>query len=134
METQRERNYYELLGLPVGATEEQIKQAYHELARKYHPDKALEPDEAERFEQEFALISRAYNTLKDADKRKLYLDMLKREKERSVKPVERPIPTTTKVRAPTADKASIAKKSFLRGMQFFGAKDYNKAIEFFEVR
>jgi len=62
-------NYYETLEVPSDADEREIKRAYHRLARDLHPDKASSPDEARSLEEKFALVSAAYNTLKDPAKR-----------------------------------------------------------------
>ncbi len=61
-------DYYEVLGVPRDATEEQIKKAYRRKAMKVHPDVAQTPDAAEKFKQ----ISEAYETLKDPQKRGIY--------------------------------------------------------------
>lgn len=62
-------NYYEVLEIPSDADEREIKRAYHRLARDLHPDKATNPEEAKDFEEKFAQVSSAYNTLKDPAKR-----------------------------------------------------------------
>ncbi|MEM0448715.1 MAG: molecular chaperone DnaJ [Methanomassiliicoccales archaeon] len=64
------RDYYEVLGVPRNATLEQLKKAYRELARKYHPDVTKE-DKAQA-EERFKEISEAYEVLADPEKRKLY--------------------------------------------------------------
>ena len=62
-------DYYKVLGVPEQAEEEQIKQSYRKLAKKYHPD--LNPDNPEA-EARFKEIVEAYETLGDAEKRKAY--------------------------------------------------------------
>lgn len=62
-------DYYNILGVPKEADEEQIKQAYRRKAKKYHPD--LNPDNPEA-EAKFKDIVEAYETLGDAKRRKEY--------------------------------------------------------------
>ncbi|PWZ09557.1 DnaJ protein ERDJ3B [Zea mays] len=61
------KSYYEILQVPKGASEEQIKRAYRKLALKYHPDKNPNNEEAGR---RFAEINDAYEVLTDRKKRK----------------------------------------------------------------
>jgi curved DNA-binding protein CbpA len=65
-------SYYHILGVPSDADEREIKRAYHRLARELHPDKAASPQQAREAEQRFAVISKAYNVLKDPSLRKDY--------------------------------------------------------------
>ena len=62
------RDYYEALGVPRDASNEDIRQAYRKLARKYHPDVNKEPDAEDRFKE----ISEAYEVLRDPEKRERY--------------------------------------------------------------
>jgi curved DNA-binding protein len=62
------KDYYSILGLERGASNEQIKKAYRRLARKYHPDVSKEANAEEKFKE----VAEAYQTLKDADKRAAY--------------------------------------------------------------
>jgi curved DNA-binding protein len=62
------KDYYGILGLSHGASDEEIKKAYRRLARKYHPDVSKEADAKERFQE----VSEAYETLKDKEKRAAY--------------------------------------------------------------
>lgn len=56
-------NYYEILGIPVNATEEDIKKAFHRLARSYHPDKYSDYYEKKKMNKKFLKINEAYTTL-----------------------------------------------------------------------
>jgi curved DNA-binding protein len=62
------KDYYATLGLERAATEDAIKKAYRRLARKYHPDVSKEANAEEKFKE----VAEAYQTLKDAEKRKAY--------------------------------------------------------------
>ena len=63
-------DYYEILGLEKGASEQDIKKAYRKLALKWHPDK--NPDNKENASKKFQEISEAYEVLSDAEKRAVY--------------------------------------------------------------
>lgn len=63
------KDYYTLLGVAKGASQDEISKAFKKLARKYHPD--LNPNDAEA-EGKFKEINEAYEVLKDTEKRKLY--------------------------------------------------------------
>nr|GLL19158.1 chaperone protein dnaJ 11, chloroplastic-like [Ipomoea trifida] len=76
-------SFYDLLGIPVGATSEEIKAAYRRLARACHPDVAG-TDQKESSANEFMKIHTAYSTLSDPEKRADYDRRLFRRR-RSVK-------------------------------------------------
>lgn len=63
------RDYYEVLGLSKGASEDEIKKAYRQLAKKYHPD--LNPGDKDA-EAHFKEVNEAYQVLSDNDKRTKY--------------------------------------------------------------
>jgi curved DNA-binding protein len=62
------KDYYQILGVPRGASEDDIKKAYRRLAHKYHPDVSKEKNAEERFKE----IGEAYEVLKDKEKRAAY--------------------------------------------------------------
>jgi molecular chaperone DnaJ len=64
------RDYYEVLGVPKTASQDEIKQAYRRLARQYHPDVAKENPKAA--EEKFKEFSEAYEVLADPEKRQKY--------------------------------------------------------------
>jgi molecular chaperone DnaJ len=66
---ENKRDYYEVLGVERGASEEAIKKAYRTLAKKYHPD--MNPGDKEA-EQKFKEINEAYAVLTDPEKRSRY--------------------------------------------------------------
>lgn len=62
------RDYYEVLGVPRNASQEEIKRAFRRLARQYHPDVNKSPDAEEKFKE----INEAYAVLSDPEKRARY--------------------------------------------------------------
>ncbi|MCZ8251965.1 MAG: molecular chaperone DnaJ [Hylemonella sp.] len=65
------RDFYEILGVPKNASEEEIKKAYRKLAMKYHPDRN-QGDSAKTAEEKFKEAKEAYEMLSDAQKRAAY--------------------------------------------------------------
>jgi len=66
---ENKRDYYEVLGVSKGASEDEIKRAYKKLARKYHPD--MNPGDKEA-EEKFKEINEANEVLSDPDKKARY--------------------------------------------------------------
>jgi molecular chaperone DnaJ len=64
------RDYYEVLGVPRGASNEDIRSAYRRLARKYHPD--MNAGNPKAAEEKFKELSEAYEILADEGKRSRY--------------------------------------------------------------
>ena len=62
------RDYYEVLGIPRDATDEEIKRAFRKLAFKYHPDHNHDDNAGEKFKE----VNEAYEVLSDPDKRAAY--------------------------------------------------------------
>ncbi len=65
----KKRDYYEVLGIDRGASDEEVKRAYRKLAVKFHPDK--NPGDAQA-EEKFKELGEAYDVLMDPDKRAAY--------------------------------------------------------------
>ena len=65
------KDFYESLGVPRNASDEDIKKSYRKLAMKYHPDRN-QGDAAKTAEEKFKEIKEAYEVLSDAGKRSAY--------------------------------------------------------------
>jgi molecular chaperone DnaJ len=73
MTTERERSYYEILGVDRNADDAALKRAFRKLAQQWHPDVSSEPAAVERFKE----INEAYQVLSDPKRRQIY-DMVGR--------------------------------------------------------
>ncbi len=67
MATQK-ADYYDVLGVPRGASADEVKRAFRRLAMQYHPDRNAEADAEQRFKE----INEAYEVLSDPEKRAAY--------------------------------------------------------------
>lgn len=65
-------DHYGTLGVPRGASTQDIKSAFRKAALKHHPDKQREPSACGRAEEKFKAITEAYETLSDPQKRRVY--------------------------------------------------------------
>lgn len=66
---EQKRDYYEVLGLKKGASDDEIKKAFRKMAMKYHPDK--NPGD-KTCEEKFKEVNEAYGILSDPEKKKMY--------------------------------------------------------------
>jgi curved DNA-binding protein CbpA len=107
-------NYYQSLGLKTDATTEEIRHAYRNLMRKYHPDLSELP--REEATQKSAEINQAYRTLVDPKKRQDYDSLLKLRGEkipvRSTEPVITEKPSSNSPTPPAAQSGSSTAPPF----------------------
>lgn len=62
------RDPYEVLGVPRGASDDEVKKAYRKLSRKYHPDANVNNPNKDQAEEKFKEVQQAYKAIMDKDK------------------------------------------------------------------
>jgi curved DNA-binding protein CbpA len=92
-----ERTYYDVLGVPRDATQEQIRLAFRRLVLKYHPDRSGTRETTDLFMQ----IVEAHSVLSSPERRAHY-DALLRAKDRHAQPAERPRPEASNSQQPSS--------------------------------
>jgi len=90
-------NPYEILEIPAGASPDEIKAAYHGMAKKWHPDRYSGAAKAEA-ERRFRMLAEAYNMLKDAPRR---------DEKPAAQPPPSPAPSAPGAQAQTQAQAQI---------------------------
>jgi uncharacterized protein YukE len=73
-------DWYEILEVDPDSTEKEIKKQYKNLAKKYHPDTAMDDEEKKECEDRMRLINEAWSILKDDEKRKKFDEERKKRK------------------------------------------------------
>jgi curved DNA-binding protein len=113
------RDYYEILGVPREATNEEIKQVFRRLARQYHPD--LNPGNKQA-EEKFKDIGEAYEVLSDPSKRAQYDQFSKFWKQRGFQ-------RQTTPRAKTWENRSSSSRIGTEEVDFSQFADFNSFVE-----
>ena len=62
------KDYYKILNITKGSSDDEIKKAYRKLALKYHPDKNKQPGAEEKFKE----VAEAYEILSDPQKKEIF--------------------------------------------------------------
>jgi curved DNA-binding protein CbpA len=117
------KDYYEVLDVPRLATGDEIKDAYHKLARQYHPDRFHQGDSSLRAEigSAFARIAQAYETLSDSGQRAAH------DRKRTLAPGPATPEQKKESGAPARMEDSRAKVSFRRGMEALEQNKFDEA-------
>ncbi len=110
-------NYYDILGVSRNATTEEITIAFKKLVRDLHPDRFSTEEEKREAEQKFKEITRAFNILKDPEKRREYDKQLEEPASNGGAGVE-----------PSVNSNELFKK----GLVFYKKGDYENAESFFQ--
>ena len=128
------RDYFDILDVGHGATQEMIKEAYHSLARRFHPDRFHQSDQAlrVRIDSAFARIAQAYETLSDASARAAYEARLRGK---TARPSETSAAagkaSTEEVSAVSSSNRERAASAFNRGIAALKQNEYNSAVAHF---
>jgi curved DNA-binding protein CbpA len=109
------KSYYDILGLPQNATDEQIRVRFRELARQRHPDRFPGP-EKERAEREFQDLTEALNVLTNPDRRRVHDQDL-----------ARPV-----AKSQSADPEQLARVYLQRGIKAYKDQNFLDAAENFD--
>jgi curved DNA-binding protein CbpA/tRNA A-37 threonylcarbamoyl transferase component Bud32 len=123
-------DYYELLGVSPGASDDDIKRGYYAMARKYHPDRHHLPHMREvqgLLEAIFAKVTAAYEELSDPGSRRRY-DGARHQKARATAETNRETATATPV-SYTVPPEVIAERHYQQGYSHFERTEYFDAIQ-----
>jgi curved DNA-binding protein CbpA len=127
------KDHYEVLDLAPLATAEEVKNAYHALARRFHPDRFHQSDPyfRNKVESAFARIARAYETLSEQSLRSDY------DAQRSPKPAPHvrqksaiPAKDSNGAKPAASTDASRAETSFQHGLEALKRNRYDEGIRF----
>lgn len=117
-ETLAQKNFYQLLEVPRTASEEDIKKAYFQMARRFHPDRFDRKASAEykgQIDEVFDAITNAYRVLSNKDKRAAYDSGAQ-----------------TGVQEEAQDSVKKAEIKFRQGKTLFGMDRFDDAVTFLE--
>ncbi len=129
------RTHFEVLGIPRAATEAEVKKAYFRLVRKYHPDKARDPELADLREQLktlFLCIGKAYEVLSKAASRTDYEASLGRGQPTPARQSQAVRPSAPDPEADAEELAAKVEQAIRNGKQLFAKEKYWDAIQLLE--
>lgn len=117
-----QQDYFTLLGVSESDLREQVRRAYYNLVKKYHPDRFFEqelfPDLRDKINALFQRISDAHETLIDPARKARYLAELRDKKPSS---------------QPSVENILLAETAFQKGLILLRTKKYREALEQFDV-
>ncbi len=123
--------HYEVLDVPIAASDSAIKGAYHDLARRFHPDRFHQSDLRAKIESAFARIGRAYETLIDEARRKDYDHSLTaKAKDQTAPPVSAAKETQANPPDKTQTPAERAEASFQLGTNALQRNQNDEAVRY----
>jgi tetratricopeptide (TPR) repeat protein len=133
-ETLRAKNHFEVLGIPRGSSEAQIKEAYFRLAKRFHPDAHHDPalaDLADKLEAVFIRLGEAYELLRNAHSRASYEAALGARSSAGSPVAAASVPETPQAADP-AYEVQLAEQSYRKAEKHYEREQYWDAIQLLE--
>jgi curved DNA-binding protein CbpA len=124
------KTHYEVLDVGRAADLTEIKRAYHELARRFHPDRFHQSDLRARVESAFARIGRAYESLSDQKRRRDYDKSLTSKPEAKPPAPSKAAPATTQSHSPQSE-TNRAENAFRLGTEALQRDRHEDATRYF---
>lgn len=130
------RTFFEMLGIERSATEQQVKEAYFRLAKRFHPDAhhdATLSDLVDQLEAVFIRLGEAYETLKNPRSRADYEERLGRQRPRGAGPASAPAGPESAVPAPDLEaERKEAEDAVRKAGWYFEKEKFFDAIQLLE--
>ena len=129
-------DYYKILRLQPSASVDQIRKAYHQQSRVFHPDRYYHMPDSE-FKQAVYLISKrvtdAYVTLRNSKKRGFYDQQLAKSNGKQIRYTEESAKAQKQAKVEETGKTEQGRRLFRQGMQEYKSKNYNAAERTFKM-
>ena len=131
-----EMDYYQVLRVEPKAPLEQIRKAYHQQSKHFHPDRYYQLEDPEFKESIYRIakrITEAYTALRDVPKRRSYDQQLEKSQHKNLRLTDEAVQEQKKSQEEQIGKTDKGRKMYQQGMQELNRKSYATAERSFKM-